>query len=241
MGVSPWEQSQEIDTALECVNVIIHRLEDSRYGKKIFQLFSPQVWTTPLKHGRIVFDRKGIVMQSKKSSVKKNDPPCIVCNPEKARPDEYCPMHLDQLQHLDLQCETLFRFQRLSRGKGHESYHLFLQGDVDPCGKVLATETDLENLFITVLISEDINLEATISEYDFFKIVRTFGDQLQIRIRQEIVHSWYGNARACIEVYRINPEQPQHWDIESRTDYAAAAEEESPDPHFPQGNKNSIH
>jgi len=165
----------------------------------------------------------------------------MVCNPDNAEPGDYCPMHLDQLEHLDLQCENLFRFQRVSRGKGHECYNVFLQGDADPCGKVLATETDLENLFITVLISENINLETTIAEYNFFKIVRTFGDQLQIRIRQEIVHSWYGNARACIEVYRIIPEQPQHWDIESRADYAAAAEEEITDPHFPQGNKNSVH
>jgi len=164
-----------------------------------------------------------------------------VCNPDKAQKGEYCPTHFDQLQHLDLQCESLFRFQRVSRGKGHETYNIFLQGDVDPCGKVLATESDLENLLITILISEDINLEATITEYDFFKIVRTFGDQLQLRIRQEIVHSWYGNARACIEVFRIIPGHPQHWDIESRTDFEAAAEEESSDPHFPQGNKSSVH
>ena len=179
-------------------------------------------------------------MCSKKSERKKSDPPCIVCNPDEAQPDEYCPMHLDQLRHLDLQCENLFRFQRISRGKGHESYNLYLQGDVDPCGKILAMETDLENLFVTILISEDINLDATIAEYDFFKVVRTFGEQLQIRIRQEIVHSWYGNARACIEVFRIIPGQSQHWDIESRADYAAA-EEELPEPHYPQGDKNSIH
>jgi hypothetical protein len=164
----------------------------------------------------------------------------MVCNPEKAQQGEYCSTHLDQLQHLDLQCESLFRFQRISRGKGHESYNIFLQGDIDPCGRILVSETDLENLLITVLISDDINLEATITEYDFFKIVRTFGDQLHIRIRQEIVHSWYGNARACIEIFRILPEQPQHWDIESRADYAAA-EEDLPEPHFPHGNKNSVH
>lgn len=173
--------------------------------------------------------------------MKKSNPPCVVCNPENAQLGEYCPTHFDQLQHLDLQCEALFRFQRVSRGKGHETYNIFVQGDIDPCGKVLATETDIENLFITVLVSDDINLESTITEYDFFKMVRTFGDQLQLRIRQEIVHSWYGNARACIEVFRIFPEQPQHWDIESRTDYSAATEEDTPEPHFPQGNKNSVH
>ena len=172
--------------------------------------------------------------------LKKSTPPCVVCNPENAQPGEYCQTHLDQLQHLDLQCESLFRFHRVSRGKGHESYNVFLQAEIDPCGKVLVTETDMENLLITVLISEGINLGATIPEYDFFKIVRTFGDQLQLRIRQEIVHSWYGNARACIEVFRIIREQPQHWDIESLAeDYAA--EEEAPDPQFPQGNKNSVH
>lgn len=176
----------------------------------------------------------------KRSVTKLSTPPCIVCNPDNAQPGEYCQTHFDQLQHLNLQCETLFRFQRVSRGKGHETYNIFMQGDIDPCGKVLATETDLENLLITILISDGINLEATIPEYDFFKIVRTFGDQLQLRIRQEIVYSWYGNARACIEVFRIIPEQPQHWDIESRAE-DFAAEEEVPDPHFPQGNKNSIH
>jgi hypothetical protein len=178
-------------------------------------------------------------MPQKKSGIK-TDPPCIVCNPDNARQGEYCPTHLDQLQHLDLQCESLFRFQRISRGKGHETYNIYLQGDIDPCGKILVAETDLENLFITVMVSDEINLEATIAEYDFFKIVRTFGDQLQLRIRQEIVYSWYGNARACIEVFRILPDRPQHWDIESRADYIAA-EEEVPDSHFPQGNKNSVH
>ncbi|MEJ2111638.1 MAG: hypothetical protein P8Z37_17360 [Acidobacteriota bacterium] len=178
-------------------------------------------------------------MGQKKQGTKSHSP-CVVCNPDNARQGEYCQTHLEQLQHLDLQCESLFRFQRVSRGKGHECYNIFLQGDIDPCGKVLASETDLENLFITVLIADNINLEATIAEYDFFKIERTFGDQLQIRLRQEIVHSWYGNARACIEVYRIIPEQPQHWDIESRADYTAT-EEELPDSHFPQGNKDSIH
>ncbi|MBN2243787.1 MAG: hypothetical protein JW793_13965 [Acidobacteria bacterium] len=179
-------------------------------------------------------------MPPKKSADKRPDPPCMVCNPDFAKPGDYCPLHLNQLEHLDLQCESLFRFQRISRGSGHESYNIFLQNDADPCGRVLVAETDLENLFITILISENVNLDTTIPEYEFFKIVRTFGEQLQIRIRQEIVYSWYGNARACIEVYRIIPEQPQHWDIESRADYAAA-EDEIPDPHFPQGNKNSIH
>ena len=130
----------------------------------------------------LVFEE--VLMRQKKPGFR-SDPPCIVCNPDHAREGEYCQTHLDQLQHLDLQCESLFRFQRISRGKGHESYNVFLQGDIEPCGKVLATETDLENLFITVLISDNINLEATIAEYDFFKIVRTFGNQLQLRIQQE--------------------------------------------------------
>jgi hypothetical protein len=182
----------------------------------------------------------GRIFMGQRKPVTKSNPPCIVCNPDNAHQGEYCPTHLDQLQHLDLQCESLFRFQRISRGKGHETYSIFLQGDIDPCGKILVSETDLENLFITVLLSDDINLEATIAEYDFFKIVRTFGEQLQIRIRQEIVYSWYGNARACLEVYRILPEQPQHWDIESRADLTAV-EEEMPEPHLPQGSKDSIH
>ena len=82
-------------------------------------------------------------MRSKKTVDRKPEPPCMVCNPENAEQGEYCPMHLDQLEHLDLQCENLFRFQRISRGKGHESYNIYLQGDADSCGKVLASETDL--------------------------------------------------------------------------------------------------
>jgi hypothetical protein len=180
-------------------------------------------------------------MRLKKIRLKKTDIPCMVCNPDDAQPGEYCQLHTDQLRHLDHQYELLFRFQRTSRGKDHESYNLLLQGDSEPCGKVLVTETDPENLLITVLISGDINLEAMITEYGFFKIERTFGDQLRNRIRQEIVYSWYGNSRACIEVFRMKPDLTQHWDIDPRPDQSLTLEEEDSDPRPPQGGKHSIH
>jgi hypothetical protein len=164
-----------------------------------------------------------------------------VCNPDEARPGEYCHTHSEQLQRLDRHYETLFRVQRTSRGKDHETYNLFLRGDGDPCGRVLVTETDPENLFITVLISASINLAASIAGYDALKIERTFGDQLRDRIRQEIIYSWYGSARACIEVFQTTDDPPLHWDVDPTLDHLAAEEEENPEPQSPQGGKHSVH
>jgi hypothetical protein len=132
-------------------------------------------------------------MKSKKAEV-----PCLVCNPAEAKPGQYCDLHREKLHRLDHQYETLFRIQRISRGKDHEAYNLFLQGDCDPCGRILVTETDPENLCITILISSDLDLDANIPEYSSLKIERNFGDQLRDRVRQEIIHSWYG-ADQCEE------------------------------------------
>lgn len=163
-------------------------------------------------------------MKSKKAEV-----PCIVCNPAEAQPGQYCDLHREKLHRLDHQYETLFRLQRIARGKDHEAYNLFLQGDCDPCGRVLVTETDPENLGITILISSDLDLDAGIAEYSSLKMERNFGDQLRERIRQEIVHSWYGNARACVEIYRTSLDQPRHWDVESRIEPCEEGDESPAD------------
>lgn len=173
-------------------------------------------------------------------AARKAEVPCVVCNPENAEPGEYCERHREELHRLDHQYETLFRLQRVSRGRGHESYHLFLQGDCDPSGRVLVNETDPDNLAITVLITGDLSLDARISGYDALKIERTYGDHLLDRIRQDIIHSWYGNARACVEVFRITAEPALHWDVEPRSE-GDDEEEEGPNPHPSPGNKHSIH
>ena len=173
-------------------------------------------------------------------SAKKLESPCVVCNPDEAQPGEYCQQHSDQLHRLDHQYETLFRLQRTSRGKDHETYNLFLQGDCDPCGRILVSETDPENLFITILISRDLNLDTIIADYNALKVEKTFADQLRERIRQEIIHSWYGNARACVEIFRTTADQPQHWDIDPRVEHAME-EEEGDEPQPPRGGKHSVH
>jgi hypothetical protein len=179
--------------------------------------------------------------KDKKMPVKKLDLPCIVCNPEEAQSGEYCERHGEQLHELDHRFETLFRFQRTSRGKDHETYMLFLQGDCDPCGRMLVTETDPENLFVTILISGNIDLDARIEEYDAFKIERTYGDQLRERVRQEIIHSWYGNARACVEIFKTAADLPQHWDIEPRMDRTSDEDDGNPESSPPKNDKHSIH
>ncbi len=172
-------------------------------------------------------------------TAKKAEVPCVVCNPIDAEPGEYCERHSEELHRLDHQYEVLFRLQRVSRGRGHECYHIFLQGDCEPSGRVLVNETDPDNLAVTVLVSADLNLDARISGYEALKMERTYADQLQDRIRQDVVHSWYGNARACIEVFRINANPPLHWDVEPRGD--SSEDEETPDPHPALGSKHSVH
>ncbi|HYK89911.1 MAG TPA: hypothetical protein VE398_14135 [Acidobacteriota bacterium] len=164
---------------------------------------------------------------------------CMVCNPGEAEQGEYCERHKEELHRLDHQYEVLFRLQRVSRGKGHESYHVFLQGDCEPSGRVLVNETDPDNLAITVLVSRDLNLDARITGYEALKIERTYGDQLRDRIRQDVIHSWYGNARACVEVFRISSDAPLHWDIDPRGE--GKEEEEASDFHAGQATKHSVH
>ena len=174
-------------------------------------------------------------------AAKKADAPCVVCNPDNADPGEYCEQHHEELHRLDHQYETLYRLQRVSRGRGHESYYLFLQGDCDPSGRILVNETDPDNLAITVLITSDLNLDSRISDYDALKIERTYGDHLRDRIRQDIIHSWYGNARACVEVFRLAAEPPLHWDVEPRGESNNEEDEEGSPPRPPLGGKHSVH
>jgi hypothetical protein len=172
-------------------------------------------------------------------AAKKEEAPCVVCNPDDAETGEYCERHREELHRLDHQYETLFRLQRVSRGRGHESYQLFLQGDCDPSGRILISETDPDNLAITVLISGDLKLDVRIPGYEALMIERTYGEHLRDRIEQDIIHSWYGNARACVEVFRITAEPPLHWDVEPRGE--VDEEEDSSNPHRSEGSKHSIH
>ena len=164
--------------------------------------------------------------------------PCVVCNPDEAEPGEYCDSHRDELHRLDHQFQSLFRLQRTSRGQDHESYNLYLRGECTPCGRILVTESDPEHLAITVLLSGDLNLNSTIAKYDNLKIPKTYGDQLRERIEQEIIHSWYGNARACVDVLRLTAEPPTHWDVDSRGDQEEAEDSDSPPP---QDGNPSVH
>ncbi len=172
-------------------------------------------------------------MASKKASV-----PCAICNPVEAEPGDYCDAHREELHRLDHQYESLFRLQRTSRGKGHETYEVFVQGECDPRGRVLVAETDPENLSITIMLSDDLDLESRLEGYSALGIERTFGDQLRARIQQEIVFSWYGNARACVDIFRITKQPPQHWDLEPRLEQP---EEDALEPHTPSSTKHSVH
>ena len=169
--------------------------------------------------------------------MKKHSTVCVICNPEEAEPGQYCETHREQLHRLDHEYETLFRLQRSSRGKDHESFNIFfMPGDCEPVGRINVTETDPDNLLITVVITSDIDLETRISGYDRLGIERNYGDHLRERIQLEIVHSWYGSARACVDVFRSTSAEPQHWDIEPRS--AQTGEE---GPHSPEPGKHSIH
>ena len=161
---------------------------------------------------------------------------CVVCNPDEAEPGQYCDAHREELHRLDHQYETLFRLQRSSRGKDHESFNIFfMPGDCEAAGRIIVTETDPDNLLITLVINSDLDLETRISGYESLGIERTYGDQLRERIRLEIVHSWYGSARACIDVFRTTSPEPQHWDIEPRS------EQPEEGPHPPEPGKHSVH
>ncbi len=167
---------------------------------------------------------------------KKEVTSCVVCNPDDASPGEYCDEHGEQLHRLDHQYETLFRLQRISRGKDHEAYEIFLPASCDPCGRVIVHETDPEMLAVTVLVIGELNLETRIEEYDALGIPKTYGDQLRYRV-EDIVHSWYGNSRACVDIYRTPADQLQHWDIEPRSEDV----DDGPGESRPQGGKHSVH
>ena len=169
---------------------------------------------------------------------KNTESPCVICNPSGAEPGDYCDTHRDELHRLEHRSETLFRLQRTSRGKDHESYHLFFQAECEPCGRILVTETDPENLAVLVLVSGELNLDAAIEDYKPLGIAKTYGDALRQRIQSEIIHSWYGNARACVDVLRLTAEPPTHWDVDSRGDQEEAEDSDSPPP--PDGNP-SVH
>jgi hypothetical protein len=171
-------------------------------------------------------------------AAKKSEVPCVVCNPKEAQPGEYCEKHGEDLHRLDHQMETFFRLHRISRGKGHETYDMFLQGECDPLGRVIVSETDPENLSITVLLSDEVDLDSKISEYQDLGIEKSYGDHLKNRIQLEIVHSWYGNARACVDVFRVSQYNPQHWDIDQRIE---SEDDEGGIAHPSTGGKHSVH
>jgi hypothetical protein len=173
-------------------------------------------------------------------SPKKAEVPCVVCNSAGAQPGDYCERHLEEVHRLDHSFEHLFRLQRTFRGRDYEIYDVFLQGECGASGRIIVAETDPENLVLTVMVSEELDLNARIKEYDALKIEKTFRDKLRERIERDIIRSWYGNASACIEVFSILDRQPEHWDI-SAGEPDPGEEEEMGEPHPHDGNKHSVH
>jgi hypothetical protein len=171
---------------------------------------------------------------------KKGNVPCVVCNPEYARSDEYCEAHQEELHRLTHEYETFYRLVRAFRGKDHEVYAIVLQGECDPAGRILVNETDPDNLVLTVLVTGSLDLDALLPDYEALKIKKSCGDLLREKIENEIIRSWYGNARACIDLFRIRDTQPLHWDIAPRDEQA---EEEFPGEGGPcdKGGSHSIH
>jgi len=174
-------------------------------------------------------------------SAKKIDPLCAVCNPGKASPGEYCDEHREALHKLEHHYESLVRLRRTVRGKDHETYEILLQGECEPCGRVLVSESVPDNLVMTLILDHDVNLESPLPEYQELGIQRTWGDYLRDKIEEEIVQCWYGNARACIDVFHSNIESRQHWDIEAHGDESEDGDY-GPDPHgSPGGGRHSVH
>ena len=170
-------------------------------------------------------------------AARKADSPCVVCNPGKAEPGQYCEAHREEVHQLDHKYETHLRLQRISRGQSHESYELFLRGECEPCGRILVSETDPDNLAITILIAAGLDLDSAIPDYALMSISKNYGDLLRGRIHEEIVHSWYGNARACVDIFRIATFQATHWDLDARSEQG----ENGPEPHPPMSGKHSVH
>jgi hypothetical protein len=174
------------------------------------------------------------------SAKKKNATPCVICNATGAQPGDYCEKHQEELHRLDHQYETLFRLQRSSRGKDHEVYNVYLRGDCDPCGRIMVAETDPESLMLTVLISGNLDLNSSISDYEALKAPCTYADKLRERIENDIIRSWHGNPSACVDVFSILDRQPEHWDVVAQ-ERSAEEDEEALEPHPPSGKKHSIH
>jgi hypothetical protein len=174
-------------------------------------------------------------------TAKKSRQPCAVCNPADASPGEYCEEHREELHKLEHQYESLFRLRRTSRGKDHESYDILLQGECEPCGRLLVAESHPDNLAMTLILAQDIDLDTRLPEYDALGIPRTWGDNLKEKIQQELIYCWYGDARACVDVFHSNIENRQHWDFEPR-DEDSEDGEMGPEPHAPgNGGKHSVH
>jgi hypothetical protein len=166
---------------------------------------------------------------------------CMICNPTGAQEGDYCERHQEELHRLEHLYEGMFRLQRGARGKDHEAYDIYMQSQCNPCGRVLLQETDPDNLAITVLLAEDVNLDTGLPEYEALGIHRTWGDLLHIKISQELVQSWYGNARACVDLFHTNFGNQLHWDMEPPDSMMDEDENAPPEPHSHGGGKHSIH
>jgi hypothetical protein len=177
---------------------------------------------------------------SETMAAKNSKTPCLVCNPADAHAGEYCEKHKEELHNLEHQFEALFRFRRTSRGKDHETYEILLQGECDACGRVFLTETDPDNLNLTLIVDHDVDLDTRMAEFETLGIRKTWGDHLREKIEHELVHSWYGNARACIDIFQSNIGSRRHWDIEPREE-ESDDEDFSAEPHTPSGGKHSVH
>jgi hypothetical protein len=89
-------------------------------------------------------------------------------------------------------------------------------------------------------VKEGLDLDSPLQEYRALKIEKSYGDLLREKIENEIVRSWYGNARACIDLFRLRDTQPRHWDVAARDDQE---EDEYPEETGPcdKGGTHSVH
>jgi hypothetical protein len=167
--------------------------------------------------------------------------PCRICNPAGAQEGEYCEQHQEEFHRLEHRYEGLFRLQRGARGKDHEAYDIYMESQCNPCGRLLLQETDPDNLAITVLLAEDVKLDTELPEYEALGMRRTWGDLLRAKISQDLVQSWYGNVRACIDLFQTNFGSQLHWDVEPPNSVLDEDEDAPPEPHSQGGGKHSIH
>jgi hypothetical protein len=173
-------------------------------------------------------------------SGKKRVSSCPVCNPDSAT-GEYCDEHREELHKLEHLYESFMHLRRTSRGKDHEAFDVLMQGECEPFGRILVSETIPDNLSMTMILAHDLDLETPLPGYEKLGLRRTWGDYLRDKIQQEIVHCWYGNARACLDVFPCKLEDRQHWDLESREEESEEEEFEA-DLHGPTGGgRHSIH